>query len=191
MSTGAFVDFNLPYSRGGMPISSEQQAESILIEAQRLTGKGAIGVAITYSANYGQTRAISQTYLAGGWHTHTGGANQAAVIGCMETLLAGRYMALQRKMRIAPITTMNAYVDPVVPWNEEIHLGIAITDLDRIEAYLMCGWVVLGWQNQTTVTNPQHPYAIGGGIAALPAAVSDRIQRTLCGFALNYPEKPL
>ena len=189
MHKGAFIDFNLPYSHGGMPISAEQQAESILLEAQRLTDNGAIGVAITYSANYGQTRAIAQTYLAGGWRTHIGGANQATVISSMETLLDGKYPALQRKMRIAPITTMNAYIDPVTPWNDEIHLGIVITDLDRIEAYLGCGWIVLGWQNQNTVNDPEHPYAIGGGIAALPAVVSDRIQRTLCAFALNHPAR--
>ena len=48
------------------------------------------------------------------------------------------------------------------------------------------GWDVLGWQNQQTVNNPQHPYAIGGGVARLPPAVDDKIQKTLMEFAKNY-----
>jgi hypothetical protein len=185
----AFIDFNLPFFSGGMPVSPDEQAESILSEATVLIKQGAKGVAITYSANYGQTRTISQVYFAGGWNTHTNGANQAAVMSCMESLLAGKYQALQGKMRIAPITTMNAYSDPVSPWNNDVLMGIAITDLERIDTYLKGGWDVLGWQNQATVNNPDHPYAIGGGIAALPPAVSDKIQSTLTGYAKAYPAK--
>jgi hypothetical protein len=189
MSTGAFINFNLPYSSGGIALSPDSQAEAILNEAAMRISQGAIGVAITYSANYGQTRTIRQAYFAGGWNTHTSGANQAAVMSCMESLLAGKYQTLQGKMRIAPITTMNAYSNPVMPWNDDVLMGIAITDLDRIDAYLNAGWTVLGWQNQGTINNPGHPYAIGGGIAALPMAVSDKIQHTLIAYSRAFPGK--
>lgn len=187
MSTGVFVNFNLPYFSCGMPVSPDSQAESILKQAAALIGTGPKGVAITYSANYGQTRAIERIYLAGGWHTKIVGANQAAVMSSMESLLESKYPALRGKMRIAPITTMNAYSDPASPWNDDVLMGIVTTDLDRIGAYLNAGWYVLGWQNQGTVGNPDHPYAIGGGIASLPQTVSQKIQNTLTGYAKTYP----
>lgn len=73
---------------------------------------------------------------------------------------------------------MNAYEEPVHPWNEDILLGIVTTDLDRVKTYLKSGWIVLGWQNQNTVETT-HPYAVGGGIARLPTRVSKHIQKTL------------
>jgi hypothetical protein len=81
---------------------------------------------------------------------------------------------------------MNAYNNPVTPWNDDVLMGIVTTDLERLKIYLEGGWNILGWQNQKTVSNPKHPYAIGGGVAKLPPAVSDKIQNTLIGYATTY-----
>ncbi|CAN5255640.1 hypothetical protein BH10ACI1_BH10ACI1_07440 [soil metagenome] len=186
MSKGSFINFEIDYMKNGNQVPPQQQADEILQKAEDLISGGALGVAITYSANYGQTRLIEETYFTGGWNTQTNGAHQATVIYTMETLLGTKYQNLQGKMRIAPITTMNAYTDLVDPWNDDVLMGIVVTDLERIKIYLEAGWNILGWQNQDTVTNPKHPYAIGGGVATLPAAVSDKIQNTLIGFAATY-----
>ena len=85
---------------------------------------------------------------------------------------------------VMPITTMNAYDNPLPVWNEDIQTGIVNTDLDRIEYYLQCGWSILGLQDQNT--NAQKPYAIGGNIANMTQAVSDFIQHTLEKFSKTY-----
>lgn len=185
MSTGQFLNFNLPYKENGIYVSSAAQAQAILNKAQALISNGAVGVAITYSANYGQTRTIASVYAAGGWDTQTNGANQAAVMNAMEQLMGSTYTMLQGKMHIAPITTMDGY-PPTNPWNDTVLMNIVTQDLANIETYLKNGWVVLGWQNQDTVGNPAHPYAVGGGIATLPTNISDTIQQTLIGFANTY-----
>ena len=184
MSAGAFINFYLSYQG----VSAEEQAVEILKKGRERLQQGARGVAITYSANYGQTRVIAETYRQGGWFTGTDGASQAAVMRTMEALL-GRdaYQELRGKVRIAPITTMNAYENPLTPWNGRVHLEIAKADLARIQAALEDGWDVLGWQNQHTVKDPVHPYAVGGGIAFLPVEVAEVIQATLIRFAREYP----
>ncbi len=188
MPAGKFINFYLPYKQDGTFVAPMAQAQQILDKTTALVAGGARGVAITYSANYGQTRTIEQVYAAGGWDTETSGANQAAVMYDMGQLMEKTYAALQGKMRIVPITTMNAYIDPVTPWNEQVLMDLVTTDLHRIETYLQDGWYILGWQNQDTVNNPAHPYAVGGGIAQLPPAVSEKIQQALTGFAKKYPE---
>ena len=186
MITGIFLDFNIPYSKHGVLVLPQNQAENILKKAEELIIKGNKGVAIIYSANYGQTREIEKIYFMGGWNTQTNGSNQAAVMNRMESLLGNKYSTLRGKMRILPITTMNAYEHPVSPWNDDVLMGIVTTDLERIKIYLEAGWNVLGWQNQNTVNNSQHPYAVGGGISKLPPTVSDKIQNTLMGYARTY-----
>lgn len=181
-TNGKFINFELDYSK----LTSQQQAEKILKKAMNLITENHKGVAITYSANYGQTRNIEKTYFAGKWNTKTAGANQAEVISQLESLLQTDYETLQGTMHILPITTMNAYSQPASPWNDEIQMGIVITDLDRIHYYLEDGWCVLGWQNQKTITNAEHPYAVGGGVAQLPTAVSKKIQSTLIAFSQTY-----
>ena len=186
MAKGTFINFYLPYSQKGVRISSQEQAQTILIKAQELISNGAKGVGITYSANYGQTREIERIYFAGGWKTKTMGANQADVIYNLEFLLASQYDSLQLKVRIMPITTMNAYEDPVERWNEDVQLGIVTTDLERIRIYLESGWSILGWQNQSTVNSSTSPYAIGGGIAHLPDVVENKIQTSLIEYSKIY-----
>ncbi len=186
MKKGTFVNLNLIYSKGGVGLDFQQQAAQILKHATQLVASGAAGVALTYSANYGQTRTIEQVYFSGGWNTQTSGLNQAQVIQELESLLGNQNKELQCKMHIVPITTMNAYVDPAVPWNDDVLMGIVTTDLDRIKSYLESGWSVLGWQNQDTVNDPSHPYAVGGGVAKLPKAVSEKIQNTLMQYAKDY-----
>lgn len=183
---GIFHDFLLPYRIDGDLVSAAGQALQIARMAQQLRDTGVPGVGILYSANYGQTREIARTYRAQCWDTGTGGSNQAAVMTEMENLLAVDYAALRGRLHILPITTMNAYVDPVADWNADVLRGIVLTDLDRVEAYLRAGWHVLGWQNQDTVGNPAHPYAIGGGIAILPPMVDALIQNELGRLARDY-----
>lgn len=186
MSIGKFVNFVVPFLKDGVSVSSQNQADEILQKCRELISSGSQGVAITYSANYGQTREIEKVYFTGGWETKTNGANQAAVMSSMESLLARDYQDLQGKMQILPITTMNAYNNPVAPWNDDVLMVIVTTDLDRIQRYLEGGWDVLGWQNQNTVNDPKHPYAIGGGVAKLPQAVAEKIQTTLINYAAQY-----
>jgi len=187
MSTGKFINFDLPYAKNGVTVPAGKQAEQICTEAQSLLGQGAAGVAITYSANYDQTQTINKVYADGGWDTGTNGANQAAVMYAMEQLMGSTYSNLQGKLHIAPITTMNGYVNPLIPWNDTVLMGLVKIDLAAIEKYITDGWDMLGWQNQKTVNNPTHPYAIGGGIATLPANVSAEIQSTLIGYSKKYP----
>ncbi len=191
MAKGTFINFYLPYSNGGVRISPQEQAKTILTKARELIANGAKGVGITYSANYGQTREIERIYFAGGWNTQTMGANQADVICSMESLMLSEYDSLQGKVHILPITTMNAYSERVERWNEDVQLGIVTTDLDRIRIYLESGWYILGWQNQSTIKKPTSPYAVGGGIAHLPDIVKDKIQTTLIEFAEDYDYKSL
>ena len=180
---GSFINFELDYSKS----TNQQQADLILKKAQSLISSGSKGVAITYSANYGQTYKIEKTYFMGDWNTGTGGANQADVMTEMEKAMGSPpYDSLQHKMHILPITTMNGYPS-ADPWSDDTHMGIVITDLYRIQIYLDAGWDVLGWQNQKTVGDPKHPYAVGGGVvASLPQAISDKIQDTLIDYSKNY-----
>lgn len=184
MPAGTFINFYLSYAGA----SAADQAEKILQEFRARLKAGAKGVAITYSANYGQTRKIAETYRQGEWFTGTNGANQAAVMHAMEMLLGREaYRDLRGIVRIAPITTMNGYGQLRIPWSDRIHLEIVKTDLARIKALLDDGWVVLGWQNQETRDDPVHPYAVGGGTVVVPAKVSEVIQATLIQFARDYP----
>ena len=179
---GHFIKFLLPYKDDkGNYLSSGAQAHSVIEEAKKRINAGAKGVAITYSANYGQTLAIHKTYKAGDWNTHTGGANQAGVITAMEKLMGTTETSLQGKLQIAPITTMtyepNGYGDYT-------HKEVIEADLKYIKTLLEQGWDVLGWVNQDT--NPD--YAVGGGVARsldqhnkpyFPKELSDLTQETL------------
>ena len=188
MKTGAFINYILAYKKDDIYISAKNQALNILEKARTLINDKAIGVAITYSANYGQTLQINKVYNEGGWNTETSGANQAEVMSNMELLLETTYKSLKTKIRIAPITTMNAYTNPLDPWRLFVSFrpveNIVNEDLKRIKNLLEHGWTVLGWQNQDTAINIEAPYAIGGGIAKLPFSVNKKIQETLKGCLL-------
>lgn len=192
MNTGAFINFLLPFKKNGVGISAENQAKAILQESQKLIREGAKGVGICYSANYGQTCKIEETYKKGDWYTQTDGANQAAVMHSMEAQMSNiQYKDLQGKLRIVPITTMNDYGSDhqVKPWNDQVHMDIVKYDLERIKTYVENGWIILGWQNQITASDPKHPYAIGGGVATVPADISDEIQNTLIHYAIVYKKQ--
>jgi hypothetical protein len=186
MQHGTFHNFYLPYQEQGALVSPEAQALQITRAADALLTEAVPGVGILYSANYGQTREIERTYRAGLWDTGTGGSNQAAVMTAMENLLTVDFAELRGRLRILPITTMNAYFDPVPDWNADVLRGIVVSDLARVAAYLYAGWHVLGWQNQETIHDPQHPYAIGGGIATLPPMVDQLIQSELMRLAADF-----
>jgi len=185
MSKGNFINFYLDYSKH----SNQEQAKMILSKAQELLKAGAKGVAIIYSANYGQTVEIEKTYLAGDWNTHTNGANQATVIHDMLSLLGSSESALQGKMRIAPITTMPGGTQFASHFKmPDFHLGITASDLSRIKYYMDSGWDILGWQNQETIGDVDHPYAVGGGVAkrTMPKSVGALIQSTLIKYHTQY-----
>ncbi|MCC5022715.1 MAG: hypothetical protein J6386_07930 [Candidatus Synoicihabitans palmerolidicus] len=66
----------MPYrTQTGQGISSKSQANTLLQEAQKLITAGAIGVALTYSANYGQTKSLDATYRSGGCNPKVVGIN--------------------------------------------------------------------------------------------------------------------
>lgn len=190
MSKGKFINFLLDFKKD----TEEEQANKILLKCRERIQDGAEGVGITYSANYGQTRDIEEAYSAGEWNTQTSGDHQAKVMMCMESLLGSKYTDLQGKMHILPITTMNAYVDPLDPWNEDVQLEVVTADLNRIKDYLERGWDVLGWQNQKTVNRKSRPYAVGEGVAStLPSKdkvsekiLSENVQNTLIEYASAY-----
>ncbi|TCL62920.1 hypothetical protein [Rhizobium sp. BK251] len=182
MSTGAFINFPLNYqvtlNDGGL--TPDEQAVEILTKGRELLTAGFPGVAIIYSANEGQTRDLMKAYSAGIYTGNVGGANQAEVMAAMETRLGEpAWQDLQMKLRIAPITTI-----PDQPSNA---FHIVKTDIARIRGQLEHGWAILGWQNQETVGQPDHPYAIGHGKANLAPDVDKAIQDGLKALAKAYP----
>ena len=182
MATGTFIDFPLIYNdkKNDGGLTNDQQAIAILKKAKQLLAAGFPVVAITYSANETQTRALVKAYAAGNYMAGIDGANQAQVMNAMEAHLGGQdWKELQMKVRIAPITT--------IPDRGSDALQIVQADIARIYDQLDQGWAILGWQNQTTVHRPDHPYAIGGGVAALSGAVDRAIQDGLRSLAAAYP----
>jgi len=174
---GQFISFYLPYS--SRPGGSLSQAQAIANEAKALIEKGTPGVAITYSANYGQTVEIHKAYDAGDWNTHTSGLNQADVMREMETLLGSTETALEGRLQIAPITTMT-YTD----YGGHLHDEVIESDLAYIKSLLDKGWVVLGWQNQDSIPK----YAVGGKISKMTSEQKTRIQTALSKLSVAYPE---
>ncbi len=99
----------------------------------------------------------------------------------MESLLGGPNASLQRKLEIAPITTMT-YSN----YGGHTQEQVVQSDLDDIKTLLDKGWTVLGWQNQDSM--PHGRYAVGGGVAGgLPQTVDTLIQTTLAQYASKYP----
>lgn len=181
--SGQFINFFLKFKSPSSPdgLDNLAQAQAILSKARTLIDTGQTGVAITYSANEGQTKDLEKAYASGEFSGNISGDNQAKVMRAMETALGNpAWSDLQLKLRIAPITTIPYGSDP---------LKIVQEDLARIKAYLQSGWAILGWQNQGTVGDAGHPYAIGGGVVAkLDPKIDTLIQTTLMQFAKDYPE---
>jgi len=177
MRRGKFIPTLIPFVEYGRYVPAKEQACTIFHIAVRLLQEGAPGVAITYSANYGQTREICNTYESGGWRSNISGANQAEVMMALEDLLEIDYAHLRRKLRIAPITTLS-YDD----FGGKAHEAVVREDLDRIEAMLLEGWAVLGWMNQDTTPR----YAVGGGVVRLPEELDKMIQEGLAQLAKRY-----
>lgn len=176
---GSLVNFYLPYiDESGNKVPARDQAHAIIAEAQKLLSQGSPGVAITYSANYHQTVTIHKTYESGQWNTNTSGANQAAVMHAMESLMGGEFSTLQRRLEIAPITTMTKS-----DYGGRTQQQVVESDLEYIKSLLDKGWDVLGWQTQSSIPR----YAIGGGIAIVPPEIDTLIQTTLAKYAVDYP----
>ena len=72
MNKGQFINYSSPYGGTHTP---ESEAAKLLTAADTLIKAGCKGVGYIYSANYGQTRTIQQTYFGGGWNSNTSGAH--------------------------------------------------------------------------------------------------------------------
>ena len=160
---GHFLPFNLAYkTQGGVEISAKSQAETFLDAALKLYdgGKGYQKVGLTYSANHDQTIKIKDTFDMGDWRTGTSGEHQAAVLHEAEALMeTEKYKSLHGVVQWMPFTTMVGSEGKFEPkWVTD--------DINNLNQFMSDeGRILLGWQNQGTVTNEQKPFAIGGGVA--------------------------
>ncbi len=142
------------------PISADQQARFFLDRALKdlehmEEGKG---VALTYSANYGQTKDLAAAYTAGRPTANIGGSHQATVVKAIEKLLLkdDKYKPLQHRMHILPITTLK--------FGAHKPENIIVRDMKNVACHLGAGWKVYGWQNQDTNFSTSKKFAIGGGV---------------------------
>ena len=142
------------------PVSADQQARFFLDQALKDLEEleDGQGVAITYSANYGQTKDLAAAYIAGKPTAGIGGSNQATVVKAMEKLILkdAKYKPLQNRMHIIPITTLK--------YGEHKPENIIVRDIQNLACHLGAGWKVYGWQNQSTHFKTKKKFAIGGGI---------------------------
>ena len=116
-------------------------------------------------------------------------ANYANVVDALAETVAGMQVGdpMDPATEIGPLVAQRQQerVEKYIALGQEEGARVVVGGNGR-PAGLDKGWYVLGWQNQGTVNDPMHPYAVGGGIATLPAAVSDKIQQTLIGFSKTY-----
>lgn len=148
-------------------LSTEQQATFILDKVNQLHQQGHATIGITYSANQEQTERIKKTYAQKQWKTNTSGANQAAVIARIETLLKKEtYAHLQGVFRIVPITTMDYRNKNSTAKDEDVQ-----DSLNDASQFITTGGYLLGWANQLT---PKGTLAIGGGVAAQSQTVAQK-----------------
>ncbi len=181
MTKGKFINLVLDYTKH----SETHLAQQLLNLARTQITNGSKGVGYIYSANYGQTREIERAYFAQAWNTGTSGDNQAKIVMAVEHELGQpAYQDLQGKVHVLPITTMNAYVNPIANWSDDLHLGLLNEDLDRTENYLKSNWDVFGIQDPNHTV--KKPYAIGGKIANMPPSVSNFVQQFLIGLKGKY-----
>lgn len=142
------------------PISAEKQAKFFLDRALKDLDKleDHQGVGLTYSANYGQTKALAAAYLNGKYTAGVKGSNQATVVKAIENLLRKdeKYKPLRYRLHIIPITTLG--------YGEENPEEIIIRDMENLACHLGAGWRVYGWQNQDTNFKTSKKFAVGGGI---------------------------
>lgn len=175
---GKFIPLLIPFQNNKQHVPAEEQALKILKTVDQLTrGNSCKYAGITYSSNYDQTKTIRLCYLNNKSITGINGANQAAVIHEIEKLLSKKFVHLQGKFRVIPITTMT-YTN-----YDDLTLEAVIkNDLKEMEKLLDEGYCIFGWMNQNTA--PQ--YAIGGGIASLPENMQKLVQKTLKHYSETY-----
>ncbi len=194
---GKFIKTLIPFKDDdGDEVSPEDQARQILNIASAFLNNGSHGVYLTYSSDFEQTLDIIKTYQDGGWSTNVNGSHQAATIAALESLLGLEYIRLQRKVRIAPITTMSdrpITEEDKTGFANKTHLEVIEEDLDRIRSDLDGGWDVLGWVNQQT--DPD--FAVGGGAenaenpnfaceTQFPAHLQSFVRKRLASFDIQY-----
>lgn len=184
-----FHNMMLYFKHTKMPtgLTNPQQAREILRIVDELHQAGAQKVGLTYSANTGQTAKIRQNYKDGVWLTNTSGADQAAVVKHIETLLrTSAYKHLQQVFRILPISTIH-YAGGGGASVPEV--AVVEADMTAIEKFIAApNTHVLGWQNQNT---PTEQYGVGGGVtkqqgldtSAIDAVIQDR----LIALSKKYP----
>lgn len=185
MIKGVFIDFPLAFlENGNGGLSNGDQALTIEAAARLLVALGHPVVAITYSANEDQTKALVAAYAQNQYAAGINGLHQAEVMAAQEADLGTKTASdLQMKLRIAPITTILT--------SSTDQSTVIQADLKRCKSQLDQGWAILGWQNQSSVKDTVHPYAIGGGVAlGLPAAIVTEIQSGLINLRTDYPMTP-
>ncbi|KEI70567.1 hypothetical protein GV64_07290 [Endozoicomonas elysicola] len=182
-----------PFCMDYKQLSSRDQAGKILFRADEIlkSHPELPGIAVTYSANHGQTMAVINCYNNKQWKTGISGSNQAEVMKEMEWLQrdGGRFQHLQHRVRIAPLSTMKY---------TSFNMKKAVTDqelkvsLDYLDKLIADGWQVLGWQTPVSLKNKDAPFAVGGGVSSkvMPEAHKQLIQGKLIGYQGNNVRRP-
>lgn len=112
-------------------------------------------IAITYSANTKQANEIYAGYEGNDFNID--GANQAQVFNLLVAMI--KKDNLQGKIHILPVPTCTTSGGQEIASMQDVQ-----TAINNIRNHLKHGWVVLGLHNQSSTA--EHPYAIGGGVAA-------------------------
>ncbi len=153
-----------------------------LLNAHRQSNKP---VAITYSANAGQSKAIHQAWAENqSGAERVNGANQAQVIAAVNLLMAQdeKYQALaDGNFKIMPISTMDGF--DVRTSDKELRRCLEIAKNFTKQGILFV------WTNQSQTAS--HPYAIGGGVAKVPAARHNFIMASLAKLLGDKPPEAL
>ena len=164
VAPGKSENFRLDYCIGGVMVSPEQQAQTLLDELkQRLTVNPESVVAFTYSANLAQAQHIEQCYQDGSWKINIHGSNQARIVmALIELLKKPENVAYRGRIIPAAIPTIKYRALYGMEHTKPEELDPSFEHIKRL---LDNGVTLLLLQNQDTAQNASFPYAIGGGVA--------------------------
>lgn len=164
LKKGWIERLNITYQDKSHPTSNGPKAQAQVIINRVLNllreNPNVFQVGITYAANDEQSKALYEMYRLHGKLPDIYGNNQAAVMHELLKLLNDSYQDLVPVIKIMPITTCIQGGGTLSPKPENV-----MEEIKRIEEFVKEGGVLLGWQNQNTVNNENHPFAIGGGVA--------------------------
>ncbi len=132
------VPLMVRWKKGENIISAKEQAELILQNFEAEINKGK-NVAITYSANNEQAKAIYDGYTSGSYSIS--GSNQAEVIKLVIKGIHKRKW--ENRAHILPVATCMKSGG-----KGEVSQDIVMRDLKNIAQHVGAGWTVFGYQNQ-------------------------------------------